>query len=98
MNGTRERHSEPDPREAELNELRSKLRTYEAQNGGQTGSGQMNNTPKNVALAQGETGRNPNTEIADFRNYLAEVMAAIRGFENRLSTQQDQQPTPSDRS
>ena len=94
-NGTRERHpTEMDPREAELIELRSKLRTYEAQND----NGQTNNNPKNGAPAQREMGRNPNTEIADMRNYLAEVMAAIRGFENRLSTQQEQQPTPSDRS
>ena len=99
-NGTRERHPQTtmDPREAELNELRSKLRTYEAQNGGQTGNGQTNNTPKNVAPAQRETGQNPNTEIADMRNYLAEVMAAIRGFDSKLSTQQEQQVTPSDRS
>ena len=97
-NGTRERQTEMDPREAELTELRSKLKTYEAQNGGQTGNGQTNNNPKNGAPAQRDMGRNPNTEITDMRKYLAEVMAAISGFDMRLSTQQEQQVTPSDRS
>ena len=105
MNGTRERQPPMDPREAELNELRAKLRTYEAQNGGQSGSGQTNNNPtnagnpKNGPMAQRETGPNPiNSEITNMRNYLAEVMAAISGFESRLSAQQEQPPTPSDRS
>ena len=87
-----------DPREAELVELRSKLRTYEAQSAGRTSNDQTNNTPKNVTMAQRETGQNPSTEISDMRNYLAEVMAAISGFDMRLSTQQEQQVTPSDRS
>ena len=81
----------------EIEELRSKLRLYEAQEeDGRAISNQA--PPKNVSPAQRDTGRNPDNEIADMRNYLAEVMAAIRGFENRLSTQQEQQPTPSDRS
>ena len=103
ISGTRGRDRPPntrsvDPREAELEDLRSKLRTYEAQNGSQPSNSQANQSPKNVTPAQRETGQNPNNEIAGMRNYLAEVMAAIRGFDSRLSTQQEQQPTPSDRS
>ena len=82
---------------SELEELRSKLRMYEAHDG-RANNDQAQQPPKNVSPAQRDMGRNPNNEIADMRNYLAEVMAAIRGFENRLSTQQEQQPTPSDRS
>ena len=101
MNGTRERHLQTrsvDPREAELEELRSKLRTYEAQNGGQASNNQANQSPKNATPAQRETGQNPNNEIAGMRNYLAKIMGVIRGFDSRLSTQQEQQLTPSDRS
>ena len=86
-----------DPREAELVELRSKLRTYEAQSADRTNNDHTN-APKNVSRAQRETGQNPSTEITDMRKYLAEVMAAISGFDMRLSTQQEQQVTPSDRS
>ena len=60
---------------------------------------QAQQTPKNGPTAQGETGPNPNnSEITNMRNYLAEVMAAISGFESRLSAQQEQPRTPSDRS
>ena len=83
---------------SELEELRSKLRRYEAQEGERAINNQAQQPPKNVSPAQRDMGRNPDNEIVGMRNYLAEVMAAIRGFENRLSTQQEQQPTPSDRS
>ena len=86
-----------DPREAELENLRARLRTYEDQNRTLTNP---NNIPiqssKNEKGAQRETGQNPN-ELSEMRTYLAGVMDAIRGFESKLATQQDTEPTPSDR-
>jgi hypothetical protein len=81
-----------------MEELRAKLRTYEAQNRGQTDIDISNNASKNETPAQRETGQNPSSEMQDMRNYLAEVMAVIKGYDNKLSTQQGRQPTPSDRS
>ena len=99
-----------DPREAEMEELRSKLRAYEAQNNNESNqpsrnlvpyearnNNESNQSPKNLIPAQGDMGRN-HDELSQMKNYLAEVMAVIKGYDNRLSTQLGLQETPSDRS
>ena len=94
-----QRRDEPrqaDPREEELESLRSKVRFYEAQTN-QTSTSTPSQPPKNVEPARRETGQNQN-ELSSFRNYLAGVMDAIKEFDNRLSNQQGQPPIPSDRS
>ena len=94
-----QRRDEPrqaDPREEELESLRSKVRFYEAQTN-QTSTSIPSQHPKNAEPARGETGQNQN-ELSSFRNYLAGVMDAIKEFDNRLSNQQGQPPIHSDRS
>ena len=80
-----------------MEDLRARLRTYEDQNRAPTNNNFSDRSSKNEKVAQRETGQNPN-ELSEMRTYLAGVMDAIRGFENKLATQQDSAPTPSDRS
>ena len=80
-----------------MEDLRAKLRAYEDQNRGQSSNNEASHSSKNVIPAQRETGQNPN-ELTEMRTYLAEVMAVVKGFDNRLSIQQNTPPTPSDRS
>ena len=77
----------------ELEMLRSKVRTYEAQ----TTNNNPTQPPKNGEPARREAGQNQN-ELSEMRNYLAGVMSVIRGFDNKLSSQLEQPPTPSDSS
>ena len=78
-----------------MEDLRARLRTYEDQNRSPTNA--SDRSSKNEKGAQRETGQNPN-ELSEMRTYLAGVMDAIRGFENKLANQQNTEPTPSDRS
>ena len=80
-----------------MEDLRARLRTYEDQNRAQTNHNVSDWSSKNEKVAQRETGQNPN-ELSEMRTYLAGVMDAIRGFENKLANQQNTEPTPSDRS
>ena len=85
------------PRQAdqeELEMLRSKVRSYESQTN-QT-SDTTPQPPKNEGPARRETGQK--NELSEMRSYLAGVMNVIKEFDNKLSSQHEQPPIPSDRS
>ena len=75
--------------------LRSKVRSYEAQTS-QTTNNNPTQPPKNGGPARRESGQK--NELSEMRSYLAGVMNVIKEFDNKLSNQHEQPPTPSDRS
>ena len=86
-----------DPREEEIKELKTKLRSYEKSTIRNHDNNGNNIQPsKNEKMAQRETGQSI-TEISEMKNYLAGVMSAISAFDTKLSNQLGQSQTHTDR-
>ena len=87
-----------DPREEEIKELKTKLRSYEKSAiRNHDNNGNDIEPSKNEKTAQRETGQSI-TEISEMKNYLAGVMSAISAFDAKLSNQLGQPQTHTDRS